>query len=182
MPKYLLFVLFPFVCSANASALQIAGECHDGLADGAYVATAADGVVRIEGSYARGVRQGEFTFYDPRGSRLIVLPYSAGYLDGTVRAWHVAGSGSEPDPVPKLVSDIRNGMVEGRHQTWYPDGSKRSKVEIAGGDVVSFETWSEQGAVLEIKDVDGFLNADLQGDFRYYENLERVLEAFPPQC
>ncbi len=182
MRKYLILFLLPLVCGASQASLQITGECQDGLPQGAYAARTADGVLRIEGSYANGLRQGEFTFYTAQGARLIVLPYSQGLIDGTVRAWHAADSGADSEPKPKLVSDVREGQIEGRHQTWYPDGSKRSSVEIVAGDVVKFEAWNEAGAILDIKDVYGFLEADVQGDLQYFENLQRVLVSNQPQC
>ncbi len=182
MRKYLILFVLPLICGTSQASLQVTGECKNGLPEGAYAARSADGILRIEGSYENGLRQGEFTFYTAQGARLIVLPYSQGLIDGTVRAWHAADSGAHAELTPKLISDIRDGLIEGRHQTWYPDGSKRSSVEIVAGDVVKFEAWNETGANLDIKDVYGFLEADVQGDMQYFENLQRLLVSYQPQC
>lgn len=175
-------LLLPALCAASDNAMIVNAACLDDKAQGAYEVKARSGQVRISGHYADGSRNGDFTFFDPDGNRIIVLPYRNGFIHGTVTAWHSVGSGADPEPQLKLVSDIEGGFVIGRYQTWYANGVLRSRFELENGVIKSAEIRNTDGAVMEIKAQSEFLTADIESDFSYYQQLEQVLDAFPPQC
>jgi hypothetical protein len=179
MQKFLVLLLFPIACLANEDALTVDAECRGEIPHGAYVVASAAGAVRIEGRYADGLRSGIFTFFGPAGGKLIVLPYTKGLIDGTVRAWH-APDGT--DSGLKLISDISAGFIEGRYRTWYENGNPRSDFVVENGEIVSAETWNPDGSALEIGDPSALLQADIDSDFAYYARLEQVMDSFPPAC
>ena len=178
------FVLFllPAICTASENALIVNSECVNEKAQGPYAVKTQSGQVRISGHYADGSRDGDFTFFDPEGNRIILLPYRNGFIHGTVTAWHSDGSDAEPEPQLKLVSDIEGGFAIGRYQTWYENGVQRSSFELENGVIKSAEIRNTDGAVMDIKALSEFLNADIESDFGYYAQLEQVLDSFPPQC
>lgn len=178
------FVLFllPAFCAGSESPLIVNSECVNDKAQGSYEVKTQSGQVRISGHYADGGRDGDFTFYDQPGNRIIVLPYRKGFIHGTVTAWHSARSGAGSEPQLKLVSDIEGGFVIGRYQTWYANGVQRSSFELENGVIKSAEIRDTDGAIMDIKAQSEFLNADIESDFSYYQQLEQVLDAFPPQC
>ena len=167
---------------SSAFALNIETQCDGALAHGDYRATSDDGVVRITGKYHQGNRTGLFTIYDAAGSKMIELPYKQGQFAGTIRAWYPPVAAEDSVPVPKLVSEVRDGFLEGQYSTWYPDGTKRSTAQISGGEITSFEAWDESGNALDIKDQHKFLETDIKSDFNYYEQLEHVLDTYLPKC
>lgn len=177
-----MLVFFPLACLANEAALVVDAECKGAIPHGGYVVESAAGAVRIEGRYADGLREGEFSFFGADGGRLILLPYSNGLIDGTVKAWHAPGAKEGVDPGLKLVSDISAGFIEGRYRTWYPNGNPRSDFVIEEGEVVSSKTWNPDGSELEIRNDSAFLQTDIESDFEYYARLEQVMDAYPPAC
>jgi antitoxin component YwqK of YwqJK toxin-antitoxin module len=179
-PTVCLAALLPFAVAASSDGLSVRAECRNGVPDGEYRVESAQGRVRIEGSFVDGLRNGEFVFYTANGDRMIVLPYTRGLLNGTVKAWHV-GAGDANSPL-KLLSDIRAGYIKGRHRTWYENGKPRSDFVVDEGEIAAGETWNPDGTVLEIKDHAQFLSAEIQSDFAYYSRLEQVMDAHPPAC
>ena len=165
-----------------AHALNVEAECNGGLAEGSYRAATDEGVVRITGEYRQGKRYGTFTVYDPAGERLVELPYKDGLLNGTIQAWYTPGTSDVSDSQPKVMSEVLDDVVEGQYKTWYPDGAKRSIALINEGTVTSFEAWEPDGSPLKITDQLAFLDADIETDFVYYEQLEQVLNSYPPNC
>lgn len=180
LPMACSAALLPFAVAASSDGLSVTAECRDGVPDGEYRVESAQGRVRIEGSFAAGVRDGEFVFYTANGDRMIVLPYTRGLLNGTVKAWHV-GAGDANSPL-KLLADIKAGFINGRHRTWYENGKPRSDFVIEDGEIIAGETWNPDGTVLEIKDHSQFLGAEIDSDFAYYDRLEQVMGAHPPAC
>lgn len=170
-------MLLPRPGATSEGALQVSAECKNGVPHGAYRVASGSGSVRFEGSYADGLRDGDFVFYAADGERMILLPYTRGLLHGTVKAWHGGA-----DPGLKLVSDISAGFINGRHQTWYANGQPRSDFVIEDGEITTGETWNPDGTVLEINDDTQFLNSEIQNDFDYYDRLEQVMDAYPPAC
>lgn len=177
-----LVLLLPLPGAASGNTLAVRAECLNGVPHGIYRVESAAGRVRIEGRYVDGLRDGAFVFYGAGGDRLISLPYVSGLLNGTVRAWH-AGSGSDdPDAGLKLVSDIRAGFIDGRHQTWYENGERRSDFRLEDGEIAAGETWNPDGSTLQINSKTEFLNNEIESDFIYYDRLEQVMDIYPPAC
>jgi len=177
----LIPLLLPFACAALGAELVVDTECEGGVANGSYVVRADPGSVRIEGVFSQGMREGEFIFYSPGGEKLIVLPYTRGLIDGTVRAWHVPGEGGDASGL-KLESELSAGFVNGRHRTWYANGNPRSDFTIKDGEILSGDTWSPDGSELKINSDSAFLQSEIETDFAYYSRLEQVLDAYPPEC
>ncbi|HEY5738488.1 MAG TPA: hypothetical protein VIW27_02125 [Gammaproteobacteria bacterium] len=180
LPIACLAALHSFAVAASSDGLSVAAECRNGVPEGKYQIESAQGRVRVKGSFVDGLRDGEFVFYTANGDRMIVLPYTRGLLNGAVKAWHV-GAGDANSPL-KLLSDIKDGFIKGRHRTWYENGKPRSDFVIEDGEITAGETWNPDGTVLEIKDRAQFLSAEIQSDFAYYERLEQVMDAHPPTC
>jgi hypothetical protein len=177
----LLPLLLPLAGAAFGAELVVDADCEGGLANGGYVVRAGPGPVRIEGRYSQGRRDGEFVFYSAGGEKLIVLPYTRGLINGTVRAWHApAADGDKPGL--KLESDLNAGFVNGRHRTWYANGNPRSDFTISDGEILSANTWNPDGSELEINSDSAFLQAEIETDFAYYRRLEQLLDAYPPGC
>ena len=172
--------LFPALCIASDNAMVVNAECLNQKAHGAYTVGSGSGQIRISGNYEAGNRSGDFTFFDPQGNKIIVIPYRKGFINGTVTAWHASSGDSEPQT--KLLSDIAGGLAVNRYQTWYANGTPRSSFVLDDGDIKSAKVWNADGVELEIKAQSEFLNADIESDFNYYQQLERVLDSFPPQC
>ena len=177
-----ILLLFSRLCLAGDGGMVVNAECADARAHGSYSVAAKSGEVRITGNYTDGVRNGEFTFYDVAGNRIIELPYKNGFINGTVTAWHSANSVDAAEPALKLVSDIAGGLAIGQYQTWYADGTRRSRFKLHKGDIKSAEVWNTDGELMDLKAQSEFLSNDIEGDFRYYQQLEQVMYAFPPQC
>ncbi|MEM7195061.1 MAG: hypothetical protein AAF402_08930 [Pseudomonadota bacterium] len=182
MWKYIALFLVPTAALGNSHSLEVSGECKEGVPHGLYSAKSSDGVVRIEGRYDSGLKDGDFTFYTANSSKLIVLPYSKNLFHGTVNAWHPADDTDGSNPVLKLSSEFEEGLIEGRYQTWYATGVKRSDFTMVKGEIVKSETWNEDGTELAISDVVGFMESDVEGDFQYYSLLESVVDSHSPQC
>ena len=180
--KVIIFLLFPGLALAGENTLMVDAQCVDEKAHGPYRVKTQSGLVRIEGRYQGDNRSGEFTFYDAAGQKLIVLPYRNGFIHGTVSAWYQDAGGNSPEPQLKLISDIEGGFVIGRYQTWYENGNPRSSFELGNGTIKSGTVWNTDGSAIEIKAQAAFLTADIESDFSYYQQLEQVLDAFPPQC
>ena len=179
--NFLIALLLPFVCAAGGAELVVDAECEGGVANGSYVARADPGPVRIEGRYSQGMREGEFVFYSASGEKLIVLPYTRGLINGTVRAWHAPDADGGASRL-KLESDLSAGFVNGRHRTWYENGNPRSDFTIEDGEILSGNTWNPDGSELEINSDSAFLQSEIESDFAYYGRLEQVLDAYPPGC
>jgi len=178
-----LLALLPALAgAAGDGTLRVSAECSNGVAHGAYRVESAQGKLRIEGHYANGLREGDFVFYTAGGEKMIVLPYARGLLHGTVTAWHVGDGSDTSQSTPKLVSDIRAGFIQGRHQTWYENGQPRSDFVIEDGEITTGKAWNPDGTDLEINDAGLFLNAEIENDFNYYNRLEQVMDAYPPDC
>lgn len=169
-------LLLPVTGYASNGELAVDAECIDGSPQGRYVVKTSSGLARIEGSYAAGVKTGDFTFYTPAGGKLIVIPYAKGFINGTVKAWYPGAT------KPKLISDIRGGLVEGRYQTWYENGNPRSNFSVKDGEIEHAEIWNTDGSAMAIEAKADFLESDIESDFDYYRKLEQVLDSFPPQC
>ncbi|HKJ50022.1 MAG TPA: hypothetical protein VKB27_00900 [Gammaproteobacteria bacterium] len=177
----LIALLLPFACSVSGAELVVDAECDGGVANGGYVVRADPGTVRIEGRYSRGLREGEFVFYSAAGEKLIVLPYTRGLINGTVRAWHAPGANREATGL-KLESDLSAGFVDGHHRTWYANGNPRSDFTVKDGEILSANTWNPDGSELEINSDSAFLQSEIETDFAYYRRLEQLLDAYPPEC
>lgn len=174
-------LLSTFAGNAFGAEMVVNTECEGGVANGSYVVSAESGPVRIEGHFLHGLRDGEFIFYSPGGEKLIVLPYTKGLINGTVRAWHVPGANGGASGL-KLESDLHAGFANGRHRTWYANGNPRSDFTIEDGEIVSGGTWNPDGSELKINSDTDFLRAEIETDFAYYSRLEQVLDAYPPEC
>ncbi|MGD2170497.1 MAG: hypothetical protein PVI79_07505 [Gammaproteobacteria bacterium] len=179
--RILLIPLLSLTCNAFGAEIVVDTECEGGVANGSYVVRAETGTVRIEGHYLQGVRDGEFIFYSPGGEKLIVLPYTKGLINGTVRAWHVPAANGDASGL-KLESELSAGFVDGRHRTWYANGNPRSDFTIEDGEILSGDTWNPDGSELKINSDSAFLQAEIETDFAYYSRLEQVLDAYPPEC
>jgi hypothetical protein len=180
--KIAVLVLFPALSFASENTLMVNSECVDEKAHGPYQVKTQSGLIRIDGQYENGNRSGDFTFYDAAGQKMIVVPYHKGFIHGTVTAWHRDAAGGNAEPQLKLLSDIEGGFAVGRYQTWYENGEQRSRFELGNGEIKSGTVWNTDGSVIEIKAQAEFLSTDIESDFSYYQQLEQVLDAFPPQC
>ena len=180
LPTVCSAALLPFTVAASSDGLSVTAECRNGVPDGEYRVESTQGNVRIEGSFANGLRDGEFVFFTADGDRMILLPYTRGLLNGTVKAWHAGAD--DANSSLKLLSDIKAGFINGQHRTWYANGKPRSDFVIADGEITAGETWNPDGTVLEIKDRAQFLSTEIQSDFAYYDRLEQVMDAHPPAC
>jgi len=178
---FLIPLLMPFAGTAFGAKLTADAECDGGIANGSYVVRADPGPVRIEGRYSQGMRDGEFVFYSVAGDKLIVLPYTKGLINGTVRAWHAPGANGDARGL-KLESDLSAGFVNGHHRTWYANGNPRSDFTIRDGEILSANTWNPDGSELEINSDSAFLQSEIESDFAYYSRLEQLLDAYPPGC
>lgn len=181
MIRYLLLTLLFISTAANSAGLNIAVDCKGQLPDGKYLAKSDQGVLIIEGTYQLGNKHGVFTFYNSTGKKIIEIPYTQDKLNGTVRAWYYLED-SKQSKTLKLISVISNGYIEGKYQTWYPSGAKRSNFVIEEGDIQTGEVWNEDGSAIDIKAKANFLQNDIDSDFNYYGQLEQVLETYPPSC
>lgn len=179
MRTIIIPLLFPIACLANEAAPVVDAECEGAVPHGSYVVKSAAGAVRIEGRYADGLRAGDFRFFGPGGDRLVLLPYTKGLIDGTVKVWHTPGTG---EIKLKLESELSAGFVDGRHRTWYENGNPRSDFSVEEGEIVSGRTWNPDGSELEINSAAAFLQFEIESDFAYFSRLEQVMDAYPPEC
>ena len=179
-----LLIIFN-IFSWAAGELKVSNQCQDGVAQGNYQLRTNAGQLLVTGQYQLGKKQGSFVFNNPRGAKIMQLHFVDDLLQGQVLAWYADTEVSTTESSgfqQKLITNLRQGLVEGKYQTWYANAQMRSEFMLENGEIQAYSIWDEQGKRLEIKDFEGFFIADVQSDFHYIGHLEQMLNNYPPNC
>lgn len=147
-------------------------------ADGVYREFYPDGKPFVEGRYADGRKDGEWTFYHPNGSVNRKVTYKDGQPDGAIeirrpdntlaaKREFVAGRRSgewifynESGEKPIREERYADGKQDGVWRTWFPSGQLRQEIGFkAGVKHGPSKEWDEDGQVrADLNYVDGKLD------------------------
>ena len=158
------------------------GDCRDGIPHGSYTLQIVDGPVVATGHFVEGKKHGVFVFYSQGGTKIAEIPYAGGAKSGTVRMWYSEYAYPGAAGRPKLEIEFANDLADGRKQSWWVSGGKRSSEVLRDGSLVQAEMWDEAGAPLPRDEAAQLSNASLDADASYFRSLESEVDAHPPAC
>jgi len=96
--------------------------------DGPFIAYTGGGAKMIQGNYAHGVQQGEWTLWYENGERASVDHYVDGRPSGLHTSWYANGQKA-------IEGEYQNGKREGVWTRWDPSGLSSQKMVYRGGKI-----------------------------------------------
>lgn len=166
---------------AIAQSYAVAASCRDGVPNGAYELSTADGRMRIIGAFAKGRRTGTFLFWSASGARIAVIPYDDDAKVGTVALWHPPAIPRD-EPRRKLESAYAAGVLHGYTRSWHPSGKRRAEYLYERGILAAAAAWSVSGEPLPEHEARRLAERDRETDAGVYASLERMIADNAPHC
>jgi antitoxin component YwqK of YwqJK toxin-antitoxin module len=100
-----------------------------------------DGTLFATGRFADNVEDGEWTYHDPKGSRISIIHYRKGDFHGLWTEFHRDGS-------ERLKSETEwaDGKKNGRHESWFASGRPREQGAFVDDRPVGhWVQWNQSG-------------------------------------
>ena len=132
---------------SEESGLNIYRSKDGDLYNGWVKKTYDDGKVGYLFHCLNGIEDGLHTAWYRNGNKLIERTWKQGLRHGPYQQWTDFG-------VLKSRGYHKNNLLDGLNEEFYADGKKKSEIVYAGGKIVTFKKWKEDGTPCPLTNVE----------------------------
>lgn len=148
----------------------------DCVAEGSYRLYNSRGELQATGQFRDGHRDGLWTFWDSRGTKIVELTYVRGAREGAYGMWY--GSFAYPASAGnrKLAGKFSGNREEGEKWVWWPGGNPQCRVEFNDGEATDASCWAEDGEAVQRSEALEATRHQSEADADYIHALDELVE------